>query len=574
MARIPVPPSRLLHEARERFGITAFRDGQEELIRAVLDGRSALGVLPTGAGKSLTYQLPALFLPRLTVVVSPLISLMQDQAEKLEEVDVEAPSVNSTLAAAEERQALEEVAEGGASVVFVTPERLEKPGFVDLLRRRGVSLLVVDEAHCISQWGHDFRPAFLGLRTAREALGRPPVLALTATATPEVSRDILTLLGIPDAVVVRTGLERPNLFFEVARTPTEELKRERLAQELGLLGGTGIVYVATVRAAEELTAWLRTLDHRVERYHGRMRAKERERVQRSFMEDAYRLVVATNAFGLGIDKPDLRLVLHWNFPGSLEAYYQEAGRAGRDGKPARAVLLYQLEDRRIQAFFLGGKVPRREEITAAFLTLLEAVAEGNGAGVRVQELARRTATPERRTRALVAELEAAGALHRTRGRLLPAPGVDGPAVLESVLEAHAQRGQDDRAKLETMMRYAQSVECRMRFIRGYFGEEPGEDCGHCDVCRARAEGRALVEVPSALGPRRRRRRAEAVVPVLAADQRVVHPVLGPGWIVSIRGALAVVRFDDGAEKGVPLRALKPADAAPPPPAPVAVPAAS
>ena len=560
MATPHVPLSRLRTEARRRFGVERFREGQEDLIRAVLEGRSALGVLPTGAGKSLCYQLPALFLPGLTVVVSPLISLMQDQAEKLEDLEVEAPRMNSALPAAEQRDAVAEVASGGAAVVFVTPERLERPEVLDLLRRRGVSRLVVDEAHCVSQWGHDFRPAYLGLRSAREALGTPPVLALTATATPEVSRDILTLLGIPGAAVIRTGLERPNLFFEVVRTPTEELKRERVAAELRRLEGTGIVYVATVRAAEELTHRLRGLDPRVDRYHGRLPARERERVQRAFMDGAYRLVVATNAFGLGIDKPDLRLVLHWNFPGSLEAYYQEAGRAGRDGRPARAVLLYQLEDRRIQAFFLGGKGPRREQVRAAFLTLLDAAATGGGRGVPVRELARRSAMTERRMRILVAELEAAGALHRSRGTLFPAPELDGPAVLEAVLEAHAQRGQDDREKLEAMMRYAQSVDCRMRSIRSYFGEEPGEDCGHCDVCQARSEGRPLLEEPAAAPRRRRRTRGAAEVPLLAPDQRVQHPVLGPGWIVSLRDALAVVRFDEGGEKGVPLRALRPVDA--------------
>jgi ATP-dependent DNA helicase RecQ len=465
----------LEREAARRFGVRRFRPGQRELMEAVLRGSDALGMLPTGGGKSLTYQIPALFLPHAVVVVSPLLSLMQDQQEKAEAARIEVAKLDSTLSTSEERDAVEEIASGANDLIYVTPERLENPEHVAPLRERGVSLFVVDEAHCVSQWGHDFRPAYLALADAARALGRPPILALTATATPQVVEDIVRQLGMREVEMVHTGVDRPNLFIEVRRTVNRAMKEQALLEALRREEGSGIVYCATVRKVDELYRWLRAQEVEVGRYHGQLAAAEREEMQRRFMSDELRVVVATNAFGLGIDKPDIRFVVHWNFPGSVEAWYQEAGRAGRDGKPARITLLYRLEDKRVQSYFLGGKYPTREESQRVFHAI--------GSARSAKALAEATELGEKRVKIILAQLVGAGVVER-RGRSLVKTGELEPEDLGRMLFAWEERQTSDRERLETMMRFAQSALCRRRLLREYFGEERGENCGNCDNCRS------------------------------------------------------------------------------------------
>ena len=346
---------------RNVFNLDKLRPGQAEVIRSVLEGENTLAIMPTGAGKSLCYQLPTLHLPGTTVVVSPLIALMKDQVDKLEDAGLEASQLNSALSTSEHEENLEQIKSEESDFIFVTPERLTTPEFLAELRNQTINFVVIDEAHCISEWGHDFRPAYLALGSAVKSLGSPPLLALTATATPEVTADIEKQLDIGKLRVIRTGIHRPNLQFEVKRVTNELEKHQELVRVLREHDGTGIIYCATVKTVEALTQWLKDFDFKVEKYHGRMKASERTQNQEAFMSGELQAIVATNAFGMGIDKPDIRFVVHYQMPGSLEAYYQEAGRAGRDGEEALCSLFYQLEDRRTQQFFIGGKSLSEEQ---------------------------------------------------------------------------------------------------------------------------------------------------------------------------------------------------------------------
>ncbi len=341
-----------LHELLHQFGHDSFRPGQKECIQALLDGRDVLGVLPTSGGKSLIYQLTAQLLPCVTVVVSPLIALMQDQLESLEDQGIDAGAINSTRSERELSRDISELRRGDAKILYVTPERFGDPSAVALLEELDVSLFVVDEAHCITEWGHDFRPAYLDLHDVVRSLGRPPVLALTATATPVVRAEIIERLGLRDPFIQVHGTDRPNLYFEVRRVESAAQKWQQLGNLFGddsiesstpelaaCMTGPGIVYTATTRTAREVAEWLQERGVSAEYYHGQRRAADRERVQEAFMNGDVRVVAATNAFGLGVDKPDVRFVVHLEPPASIEEYYQEAGRAGRDGELARCVLL-------------------------------------------------------------------------------------------------------------------------------------------------------------------------------------------------------------------------------------------
>src|SRR5687768_2401997 len=309
----------------DRFGHAEFQKGQWDAIQAVLQGRDAVVVMPTGSGKSLIYQFPALLLPGLTVVVSPLIALMKDQQDKLAAQGVDAVAMHSHLTGAQAREAHRQIEEGEGEILYLTPERFKDRDFFDTLLTRSVSLFVVDEAHCVSQWGHDFRPDYLVLGSIAKRLGRPPILALTATATEEVRADIMRQLGMRDTHVTITGFARPNLRFEVKRTVNNPVKDQALYEILERTLGTGVVYMATIREAERLHEQLKEKYHRQFEfglYHGKLAPAERKEAQNRFMGDELKAMIATNAFGLGIDKPDIRFVTHYHFPGSVEAYYQ------------------------------------------------------------------------------------------------------------------------------------------------------------------------------------------------------------------------------------------------------------
>jgi ATP-dependent DNA helicase RecQ len=485
--------------ARERFGIRALRDEQQQVIAAVLAGRDTLAIMPTGAGKSLTYQVPALLLPGITLVISPLIALMKDQADKLAALGIANAVINSSLSTPEEREALAAIGRAEREIVFATPERLADEDFIALLKPLTIDRLVIDEAHCISQWGHDFRPAFLEIGRARRALGAPPVLALTATATDAVVEDIRRELGLERLAVINTGVHRPNLHLAVRQVTSDADRSEAIAELVGDAAadrGSGIVYCATVRACNELAAQMARMGQRagfrVARYHGKLPAAARREAQDAFMRGEVQVMVATSAFGMGIDKADLRFVVHYQMPGTLEAYAQEAGRAGRDGAPARCTLLYWRKDRNVQQFFLAGRYPNDDELARVYGALPAPDAPAAG----IDALAADTRVARNKLQVALKLLRDAKLARQTRHRAWQlTPAHADPARLGALVEAYRERGEHDRLALEKMVGYAQSGGCRWRLIAEHFGDDSIERCEHCDNCERMAQPIVVEPVP-------------------------------------------------------------------------------
>jgi ATP-dependent DNA helicase RecQ len=468
---------------KDVFGLESFRPGQAEVVDAQMNGRDVLAVAPTGSGKSLSYWVPAILGDGLTIVVSPLIALMKDQVDRLVSHGVRAAFINSTLSSTEQRERLEAAVHGAYQLLYVAPERFSRVGFSSRLTHLSVRRFVVDEAHCISTWGHDFRPDYRLIGDALEACGRPPIGAFTATATPEVRRDIAANLGLRDPLVVVTGFNRPNLRLEAVPARGQRDRIELLRRRLDPGDGRALVYTGTIKGSENIASAISRWGFPAAPYNSKLPDSSRRKIQEGFAARDLRVVVATSAFGMGVDFPDIRQVIHVGYPGSVEAYYQEAGRAGRDGKPALCLLIHSGKDRDLQVYFIETAFPEPRDVTSVYAAYSR-LGGWNADPEEVRLLLSDTAWKS---------LDASRRLLQKSGALL-GDGTVAPFDASRIdFKEQAELKQHAYTKLAQMLAYAQVRTCRHAYITDYFGE-PSEQrsCRSCDVCERGPGSRAVT----------------------------------------------------------------------------------
>lgn len=520
--------------ASSHFGWDQLTEHQREGMRAVLHGRDLLAVMPTGSGKSAIYQVPSLLTGGATLVVSPLLALQEDQITAIGESGAgRAVAINSALRAAQRRQSWQAIESGSADFIFISPEQLANDEVVGLLRRSRLSLLVVDEAHCVSAWGHDFRPDYRRLADVFRQLGESiPVAALTATASVVVRRDIVGRLGLCEPAVVIGGFDRPNLRLIVERYLDEENKRSAVVDWVAALQGPGLLYTATRKDAESYAKSLREKGIAAAFYHAGMSAAQREEVHAGFRDDVYEVVAATSAFGMGIDKPNVRFVAHASTPDSLDTYYQQIGRAGRDGAQAHALLFYRPEDLGLARFFTAGRPD--EQLLRTLFGVLDPTQP-----TKLKDLRNELSVPGRRLTSAVNVLEEAGAVRSTRkGFVRTTASAD--AAVAAALEMTELRERVDLSRVEMMRGYAETYSCRRISLLSYFGEYLDNPCGNCDRCLA---AERLDDVSTER-------------PAYRVGTAVRHSQWGPGMVIGGDRERVTVLFDDFGYRTLSLDAVR------------------
>jgi ATP-dependent DNA helicase RecQ len=515
--------------AREHLGLAELRPGQEETIRSILEGRDTLTVMPTGSGKSAIYQIAAVVLRGPTVVISPLIALQRDQVDTIAAQEVGgAALINSAVRQTERQEALDNLEEGDLEFLFLAPEQFNQADTLERLRTAKPSLFVVDEAHCVSEWGHDFRPEYLRLGAVIEALDHPVVLALTATAAPPVREEIVTRLGMRQPRLIMRGFDRPNIWLGVETFPSELAKKHALIERVLEAARPGIVYVATRKHAEAIADALG--DHGIQavHYHAGMNPRERSRVQDAFLTDEEEVIVATNAFGMGIDKANVRFVFHYDISPTIDAYYQEIGRAGRDGQASRALLCYRPENLGIRRFFASGGQVEADQVAR----VVEAIQQADEP-LGLRALQRVVDLSQAKLTSALNGLEEVGAIEiLPTGEAAARPDApELPKAAQAVARLQQRRRWHELARLEMMRGYAETRDCRRRYLLTYFGDEAGTVCGFCDTCEAGLPA-AESEDPAPF-PR---------------NTWVVHNTWGKGLVVGSEGDKVRVLFDEAGYK--------------------------